>query len=596
MTRALAHRGPDGEDYRLDPPVFLGHRRLAILDLKGGHQPMTTREGRFAIVYNGEIYNQTELRKELEEKGYQFSTDHSDTETLLLGFAEFGPAVLDKLNGMWAFAIYDRQQKQLFAARDRFGKKPFYFWHRGTQLAFASELSALMCHPAGPRSISELALQKYFAYGYIPAPRTAIEGIWKLPAGFWMSFQVETGDLKVQQYWEYRSEPDPALRKPGIAAEALAEKFSGAVRRRLIADVPLGVFLSGGIDSSAVATLAKGFISELKTFTVGFEEPSFDESGDARKVAKWLNTAHFCQTLSLEKSKQLLPGIIDRLDEPLGDPSLLPTYLLCKFAREEVAVALAGDGGDELFCGYDPFRALHLAEAYSKLVPKPIHFALRLLAARLPVRHRNLSFEFKLKRTLDGLSYADRHWLPIWMGPLGPRELNDLFHQKIKPDELYSEAIEAWENCGHLDFVSRAQQFFIKLYLQDDILTKVDRASMMNGLEARCPFLDIEVVNLARRIPARLKFRNGQTKWILKKAFEPILPRAVLNRPKKGFGIPIGKWFLNDAIFELGRDRTTSARYRTAYFRKQLEEHRSRKANHRLYLWNAWLLDHWLAR
>ncbi len=596
MTRALAHRGPDGEDYRLDPPVFLGHRRLAILDLKGGHQPMTTPDGRYAIVYNGEIYNHADLRTELETKGRRFSTDHSDTETLLLGFVEHGPAVLDKLSGMWAFAIYDRQKKNLFAARDRFGKKPFYFWHRGTQLAFASELSALMFHPEGPKSLSELSLQKYFAYGYIPAPRTAIEGIWKLPAGFWMSFQVDSGELEIKQFWDYRSEPDTRLRRPEIAAEALSEALRRSVHRRLLSDVPLGVFLSGGIDSSAVAALAKQAVPDLKTFTVGFEEPSYDESRQARKVAKRLRTAHFSQTLSLEKSKELLPGIIDRLDEPLGDPSLLPTYLLCKFAREHVTVALAGDGGDELFCGYDPFKALHRAQIYAKLVPKPVHFCVRLLAARLPIGHRNLSFDFKLKQTLKGLSFPSRYWLPIWMGPLGPKELADLFHQKLDPEEIYSEAIDAWDNSNQLDLLSRTQQFFIKLYLQNDILTKVDRASMMNGLEARCPFLDYEVVELARRIPSRLKFHWGQTKWILRKALEPILPRAVLTRPKKGFGIPIGKWFLNDSMLQLSEHRHIYARYRTKYFRQRLAEHQARKSNHRLYLWNAWLLDQWLAR
>ncbi|MGA8659759.1 MAG: asparagine synthase (glutamine-hydrolyzing) [Chthoniobacterales bacterium] len=596
MTRSLAHRGPDGEDYRQDPPVYLGHRRLAILDLEGGRQPMTTQDGRYAIVFNGEIYNHQDLRKQLEAKGHLFVTDHSDTETLLIGFAALGPAVLERLNGMWSFVVYDREEKKLFGSRDRFGKKPLYYWHRGTGFAFASELSALMHHPGSPKSVSQFSLQKYFAYGYIPAPQTVIGGIWKLPAGHWFSFDLENGDLAVHQYWDYRNEPDPANSDADAVAEALAEKLERAVQRRLIADVPLGVFLSGGIDSSSVAAFARRSLPELTTFTIGFEEPSFDESRSARQVAQALGTSHYSQTLSLEKSKELLPSIIDRLDEPMGDPSLLPTYLLCKFARQHVTVALAGDGGDELFCGYDPFKALRRAQLYSKLVPKPIHFCIRLLAGQLPVGHRNLSLDFKIKQTLKGLSFPSRLWLPVWMGPLGPQELTDLFRQSVNLEDLYAEAIQIWDSSPKLDLVSRTQQFFIKLYLQDCILTKVDRASMMNSLEARCPFLDIEVVDLVRRIPAGLKFRHGQTKWILKRAVKHILSRTVVSRPKKGFGVPVGKWFQDGSILQLSELHHACAWYRGEFFQRKLSEHRARKADHRLYLWNAWLLNQWLAR
>jgi asparagine synthase (glutamine-hydrolysing) len=596
MTRALAHRGPDGEDFRVDSPVYLGHRRLAVIDPKGGRQPMATPDGRYCIVFNGEIYNFRELRKELEEDGYRFSTDHSDTETLLLGYARSREQILPRLNGMWAFVIYDRTEKVLFGARDRFGKKPLYYFHRQNDFGFASELTALLLHPNAPKSVSQISLQKYFAYGYIPAPRTVIQGIWKIPAGHWFRFDIASGNLRIQKYWDYEAEPDETITDPNLAAEELSAILATAVRRRLVSDVPLGMFLSGGIDSSATAAYAVKDIPDLKTFTIGFEEPSFDESTYAKRVADQLGTAHFVRRLSLEKSKELLPSIVDRLDEPMGDASLLPTYLLCAFAREQVTVALAGDGGDELFCGYDPFKALRRANLYAKLVPKPLHFCIRLLAGQLPVSHRNISFDFKVKRTLRGLSFPRKVWAPVWMGPLEPKELTELFHQKINTEELYSEAIEVWESCRQSDLISRTQQFFIKLYLQDCVLTKVDRASMMNGLEVRAPFLDIDVANFARKLPNHFKIRNGETKWILKKALESVLPKSILYRPKKGFGVPIGKWFLDGSILQLSDQRKTYARYRMEYFQRKLQEHRIGKADHRLYLWNGWLLNQWLAK
>ncbi|MBV9490945.1 MAG: asparagine synthase (glutamine-hydrolyzing) [Verrucomicrobia bacterium] len=594
MAGSLAHRGPDSEDFWQEPPVYLGFRRLAIIDLQGGRQPMTTGDGRFTLVFNGEIYNHRELRQSLEQKGCTFLTDHSDTEALLQAYVTWGPAVLNRLNGMFAFVVYDRESKQLFGARDRFGKKPFYYWHRGPNFAFASELSALLKHPDSPKSISSLALKKYFAYGYIPAPLAVIDGVQKLPAGHSFTLDVRSGEFKIQAYWDYV--PEPETMEPVAAADELAERLERAVRCRLISDVPLGVFLSGGIDSSAVAALGRRSAGKLKTFTVGFHDPSFDESRFARRVADLLQTEHFEQVCSLEESRALLPRIIGRLDEPMGDSSLLPTYLLCRFAREHVTVCLAGDGGDELFCGYDPFKALRRAQWYARLMPKPLHFGIMLLARRLPVSHRNLSFDFKLKQTLKGLAFPERMWLPVWMGPLGPQEITELFHEKIAPEELYSEAMAAWDRSRHLDLITRVQQFFIKLYLQDSILTKVDRASMMNSLEARCPFLDPGVVDLARRMPASFKFRQGQTKWILKKALRRLLPHDVLFRKKKGFGVPVGRWFLDGSILQASGQESMQGCFGADYFQQRLREHQARQANHRLYLWNAWLLNAWLGR
>ena len=596
MTRLLAHRGPDGEALRVDSPVYLGHRRLAVIDPEGGRQPMSTPDGRYSIVFNGEIYNFLELRNELIQKGYRFSSDHSDTETLLIGFANAREKIFDRLNGMWSCVIYDRAEGLLVGARDRFGKKPLYYYHQGRHFGFASELTSLLQHPKAPKSVSQLSLQKYFAYGYIPSPRTIIEGISKLPGGFWFQFDIRSGELRLHRYWDYLPEPSNREKDAQALADELLVHLSQAVRRRLVSDVPLGVFLSGGIDSSSVAAIAKQKISELKTFTIGFQEASFDESQYAKRMAAELKTDHHVQYLSLEKSKEVLLSIVDRLDEPLGDSSLLPTFLLCRFAREQVTVALAGDGGDELFCGYDPFKVLRRADFYSKLMPKPAHFCVRLFASQLPVSMRNISFDFKLKRTLRGLSFPQKYWAPVWMGPLEPKDIRALFHTKISLEELYSEAIEVWDSCRHLDLVTRIQKFFIKLYLQDCVLTKVDRASMMNGLEVRCPYLDYDLVEFARKLPSHWKLRNGVTKWILKRALDRVLPRQILHRPKKGFGVPIARWFKDGSILELSEKRLTSARFRAGYFERKLYEHRMGIADHRLYLWNSWLLNQWLAK
>ena len=363
-----------------------------------------------------------------------------------------------------------------------------------------------------------------------------------------------------------------------------------------MSDVPLGVFLSGGIDSSAIAALAAKHVpaGQLNTFAIGFNEPSFDESKHARLVAERLGTRHHEEILDLDKSVALLPEIVAKLDEPLGDGSLLPTYLLSRFTRQHVTVALGGDGGDELFAGYDPFRALQKAELYAKLVPRPLHEAIRLVAARLPVSHQNLSLDFKIKRTLMGLSYRPQLWNAVWMSALEPRDLAQLFREPCDEEEIYSEAIEAWDRCAQPSLVDRALQFWTNLYLQDGILAKVDRASMMNSLEARSPFLDIEFVDLARRIPWQLKLHRGQTKWILKKALAPLLPREIIERPKKGFGMPIGRW-LREGRFEFDHARTFP-HLDVAFAEQKHAAHMSGKSDERLFLWSYWLLSEWMKK
>jgi asparagine synthase (glutamine-hydrolysing) len=591
MTRALAHRGPDGEGFHIDEQarVFLGHRRLAIVDVAAGEQPMWSADGEIGVVFNGEIYNHLELRAELMRRGHRFLTDHSDTEVLVHGYREWGKELPIRLNGMFAFAVYDKRAKQFFLARDRMGEKPLYYTHKSGFFAFASELTALAEHRVTDRSLDERSLQKFFAYGYLPAPHAMLSGSAKLPAGHWLSYDIGSGTLVTRPYWQFAVEPDESLGdadEPRLIEECAA-LLTEAAKRRLMSDVPLGMFLSGGVDSSiVVASLAK-FVtaSQLKTFTIGFKEPSFDESPFARIVAKLIGTEHSERLLSIDLARTMIPSVLSRLDEPLGDASILPTCMLSAFAREKVTVALTGDGGDELFAGYDPFVALGPAELYNRLVPRWLHKGMRRLVDLMPISHANMSIDFKLRRSLMGLSYPDKLWLPVWMAPLDPKDMRELYDAPLRVEEVYDEAIEAWESSRLKPIADRALEFFTRFYLQDDILMKSDRAAMMNSLETRAVFLDNNLVEFCRRLPNRFKFRNGQRKYLLKKVAERLLPGEIVNRKKKGFGIPLAKWLReNPAPRSLGPLAGSRAEFATRAF----EQHRAGIADHRLFLW-SWM-------
>ena len=598
MTGAIGHRGPDADGFFTDEGngVFFGHRRLSIIDIAGGAQPMSTTDGNFVIIFNGEIYNYQALRQILEQKGHQFVTSHSDTEVLLHGYREWGRALPEKLNGMWAFAIYDRPKRQVFISRDRFGKKPFFYSLRKGVFAFSSELSSLKRHPSVSKEISRKYLKKYFAYGYIPSPGSIYEQVYKLPGGHNLIFDLDTGGLNIEKYWEFVLEPFESI--PDNPEEEWGEELrhliSKAVQRRMVSDVPLGIFLSGGIDSSCVAAFAASRLSpgELKTFSISFNEKSFDESAYAAMVADYLHTNHHNARLSIERSKSLLPDIVSKLDEPMGDSSLLPTYLLSQETRKQVTVALGGDGADELFAGYDPFHALSLARLYSRLFPRPIHNGIQKIIGLLPVSHRNMSLDFKLKRTLRGLDYPQNLWNPVWLGPLAPPDIAGLFGEPVDIEALYSEAIALWDQCSSGNAIDQTLQFYTRFYLQEDILVKVDRASMMNSLEVRAPFLDIELVDFVRRIPAQYKYRKGQTKYILKKALEPILPGKILYRSKKGFGIPVGQW-LKEPCFKLSPSSPATDSLSPSFIRKAYQDHLQNRSDNRAFLWNYWLLEQW---
>jgi len=598
MNQALSHRGPDDARSWCDQErgIYLAMSRLAVLDPEQGQQPMFSNDRQICVVFNGEIYNHGELRHELEKRGHRFRSLHSDTETLIYGYREWGRELPKKLNGMWAMAILDRARGSLFLSRDRFGQKPLYYTHQKGLFAFASELTSLTQHSDVQLSLSRRAMQKYFAYGFIPAPLSASEGVFKLPAGFSATLDLPKDSFRTQSYWEFVLEPEEPPENGGEDAwcEELRGLLDQAVRRRLSADVPLGVFLSGGIDSTSVSTFAARATPDqsIKTFSIGFLQKSFDESEAALAVSQTLGSEHENRMLSIENAAEILPGLVGKLDEPMGDPSLVPTFQLSQLAREHVTVALGGDGADELFCGYDPFVALKWAQIYSRWVPKPVHSAIKLLAGGLPVSHRNMSFDFKIKRSLRGLSFPQKVWLPSWLGPLDLNSLGRLFHEELDPEDVFEEAISHWDNCNQKNIVDRTIQFFVKLYLQDDILTKIDRASMMHSLEVRSPFLDVDLVDFVRRIPWTYKFRHGQRKYLLKRALQGVVPDFVLKRSKKGFGVPMGRWF-RTGVLEPSKGEGLPFLNRD-FINGMNSQHRAGKRDHRAFLWNLWVLDSWM--
>ncbi|HSS29197.1 MAG TPA: asparagine synthase (glutamine-hydrolyzing) [Usitatibacter sp.] len=596
MGRAIVHRGPDGEGLHMDRAagVHLLQRRLAIIDIAGGDQPMWNETRDVCVIFNGEIYNHPELRVELEALGHTFASDHSDTEVIVHGYEAWGEALATRLNGMFALVVYDTVRRKLFFARDRFGKKPLYYSARPGFFAFASELTGLLRHPGVERRIDRRSLQKLFAYGFIPAPGSLYETVRRLPGGHSMTVDLDRpGEPVVRKYWEFAIEPAQGIpaNAEAVWGEELRHLLAQAVRRRLMSDVPLGVFLSGGIDSSAVLAYATEALgrSAVNTFSIGFIEPTFDESEFARTAATHFGSLHHEKRLGIDEARTLTPEVLRRLDEPFADPSIVPTFQLCRFARENITVALGGDGGDELFAGYDPFKALAIARWYNALVPASMKAGIRRLADWLPVSDANMSLEFKVKRGLRGASFPEAMWNPAWLGPLEPREVAELFDEPVAAEDLYSEAIAAWEGTRAAHVVDKTLEFYTRFYLQDDILAKADRASMMVSLEVRSPFLDQDLADFARRIPHSFKYRDGTTKYLLKSALRGVVPDALLDRRKKGFGIPLTQWLRNwgDERFPRAGEIVGNREWPRA----ALAEHRAGARDHRLALWTLLALE-----
>lgn len=600
MADVLRARGPDGEGYFIDEHVALGHRRLSIIDVAGGAQPVATADGRYQFIYNGELYNYVELRKELEARGVSFRT-HSDTEVLLYALAEFGVEGLQRCAGMFAFALWDRQEKTLLLARDRLGIKPLYYAISGGDLVFGSEMKALLQHPAVSRRIAPLSVSKYLTFGYIPAPHTIFEGVHKLEAGEWLRFSAE--GCQKDKYWDIPLADNPLsdANVDELAAE-LRELLRDSVRTHLRSDVPVGVFLSGGIDSSAMVALAAGQVTrKLHTFSIGFEEASYDESAYARQVARMYDTEHHHEVLSSQRAVAMLPKVMGILDEPFADASILPTYLLSEFTAKSVKVCIGGDGGDELFAGYPSFQAHKVTEKLSFL-PTSWRDALNRWARSLPVSHGYASLEFLLSQFFKGAGVSPEIRFFLWMGPFGNEQKRAVLSQNLQQSLLrqnpYEDVLNLVKQSGLVSDFERILYLCTKLYLGEGVLQKVDRASMANSLEVRVPLLDHGVVEFAARMPSVYKLHGFKTKYLLKLAMEGLLPDNIINRRKAGFMIPLATWLKND-LRGLVEDMCSEDKLRREGMfnpvgvRRMLDEHFNNVRDHRKVIWTLLAFQLW---
>ncbi|MGB6866910.1 MAG: asparagine synthase (glutamine-hydrolyzing), partial [Candidatus Aminicenantaceae bacterium] len=543
MCSVMVHRGPDDEGYYFDNKVALGMRRLSIIDLATGHQPMPNEDKSVWVILNGEIYNFPELREELIHKGHAFATK-SDTEVIAHLYEEEGENFVSRLNGMFAIALWDKKENRLVLVRDRLGIKPLHYWQSDKTLVFSSEIKSIL-QTGYERELDFDGMSRFFTFEYIPAPQTIFKGIKKLLPGHMMV--VNDSTVQIKAYWDvtHATKTDLVADEKTIMEE-IYQRLKESVKRRLISDVPLGVFLSGGMDSSSItALMSEVAVSKIKTFSIGFKEETFNELGYAKVVADRFQTDHQEFVVESKLVRELVPKLIEYLDEPLADASIIPTYIISNLARKYVTVALAGEGGDELFAGYDTYKAYQVARFYRR-VPKLIRNGLvKNIVRMLPASGKRLSFEFKAKKFISGIDYPPEVSNFIWWGAYGPLEKEKLFavdiHEKFGED-LFAPIFFHLDNCSAEDTVSRIGYLDLKLYLQDDLLVKTDRMSMANSLEIRVPFLDHTFVEYARTIPSSLKLKGLTTKHILKKAMAPYLPPEILTRKKIGFDIPLGVW------------------------------------------------------
>jgi asparagine synthase (glutamine-hydrolysing) len=608
MTDAIRHRGPDDahthwEIDRRDgqgrsSSVALGFRRLSIIDIGGARQPMSNEDGSVWLVFNGEIYNFRELRRRLEGAGHRFATD-GDGEAILHLYEDLGTDCFSQLNGMFAVAIWDQRRSRLVLARDRIGKKPLFYAHQNDRLMFASELKCFSHVPGFKPEVDPAAIDEFLTYQYIPHPGTIWKGVNKLSPGHFATFSG--GTLRVERYWNYDPQYQTSF-SHDEAVERVQHLLEDSVRIRLQSDVPLGAFLSGGIDSSLIVALAqRNSESPIRTFSIGFPDKDFDETAFAAEVARFVGTDHTRFEVTPDGV-----SIIDKLawhyDEPFGDSSAVPTWYLAELTRKEVTVALSGDGGDELFAGYERYRALWLSRVIQRAFP--LHQVPGIsLIQRLPDSSKQRSIIRRGKRFLESLgqSPARRYltWIQIFPESLRAGLYNEDFVKRLPGDDPFEFLQRAWDRSGDRDVVTKASLADLETYLPCDLMTKVDIASMAHGLEVRAPMLDYRLVELAASLPVNMKFRGGRGKLILKDAFEKLIPSTVWTRRKMGFGVPIAGWFrgqLNPMLHDLllAPDSRIHEFFQPSALKRLINEHESMHQNHCYRLWNLLMLEKWL--
>jgi asparagine synthase (glutamine-hydrolysing) len=594
MCDLIAHRGPNGEGVYIDGPVGFGHRRLAIIDLSpGGRQPMTD-DGRLWITFNGEIYNFLELRQELEGRGHRFRSQ-SDTEVILAAYRQWGIECLQRLRGMFALAIWDNADRQLFIARDRLGKKPLHYWLDQDGLAFASEPKAFLADPGFDVRPDPVALSYYLSLQYVPAPMSAFTGVKKLPPGHYLT--VRDSQVTVERYWRLKYTPKRKLAEREAGDEMLA-RLREAVRLRLISDVPLGAFLSGGIDSGTVVALMSEF-GRVKTFSIGFEESRYNELDAARLIATRYRTDHH-EFIVRPDALSILPELVWHYNEPYGDSSAIPTFYLAQMTRQSVTVALTGDAGDENFAGYPRYQANALAARYDRL-PQVLRRVLHAGAQRLPP-HSSIRLLSRAQRFAAVLAQPREQRYAQWMmhfrGPLKAEIMTPAFAQAAAAGDPTGWLTSWYERSDAPDFIDATLDVDVNSYLPEDLLVKVDIASMAYGLEARAPFLDHEFMEFVASLPSSLKLRGAEKKYLLKRAAAPLLPPEILTRPKMGFGVPIDVWFRGE-LRDFTRDLLLSRAARTrgclqpAVVERLIDQHVAGTHSWHYLLWNLVMFEMW---
>lgn len=591
MAQALIHRGPDEEGFYQSGSVGLAHRRLSIIDLTSGQQPMESPDGQVCLVFNGEIYNYLELKTELEQKGYVFRT-RSDTEVLLTLYLHYGLEAFSKVNGMFACAFWDHHNHQLVLARDRLGEKPLFYYQDTHRFLFGSEIKAMLAYGGIERKINQAALHDYLTHSYIVGEHTMIEGIRRLPPAHLLV--VRNGQIICQPYWELKFQPTSNPLNEVEVVEQLGDRLRQAVKRQLMSDVPLGAFLSGGLDSSTVVALMAQFSDRpVQTFTVGFEESDYSELEDARIVSKYLGTEHH-EIVIKPSALDILPNLVWHLDEPFGDSSAVPTYYVCQAARQHVTVALSGDGGDEAFAGYRRYQKVSRHQQMERIPTWIRSGIIKPLTQVLPFTWPGWNYLYALGESkIKGLPYGLSIY-PYIQGKLyTPEFIRQL--QGYNPFELTEQLLQQVE---HLDPISRYQYLDTLQYLPADILTKVDRMSMANSLEVRPPLLDYTLVEYMATLPVSLKLRDNVSKYIFRKFCSQILPPSVLTKHKQGFAIPKDRWFqreLRASAEEILLDTKTLAR---GYFCKEtlkrlLQHHVTGRRDYSTWIWCLIILEMW---
>ena len=599
MTSVLTHRGPDQSGAWFDAWTALGHRRLSIIDLDSGRQPLANETGSVQVVFNGEIYNYRELRDGLQGRGHRFATQ-SDTEVIVHLYEEYGDDCLDHLRGMFALAVWDVSRRRVLLARDRMGQKPLVYRKEPGRLLFASELKALLQVPGAPRELDPISLDEFLTYQYVPHPRTMLAGYCKLPPAHKAVYL--DGQLTVQRYWRPGYEEPIRDRSREDWQEALRETLTEAVRLRLRSDVPLGAFLSGGIDSTIIAGLMQEQSNTpIHTFSIGFPVKQFDEREHARVAAKHLGTTHH-ESVVDPSALEILPRLAWHYDEPFADSSAIPTMYLSEMTRGEVTVALSGDGGDELFAGYDRYRAVNLAGRVDRL-PGPLRTLATSSAWRLlPASTRQKSLLRRGKRFAAALGKTPEQRYLDWVGIFAADRRRGLwtddFRERLGSSNAATFLMDAYAECPDRGFVTRTTCADVLTYLPCDILNKVDIASMAYSLECRSPLLDHHVVELAARMPVSQKREGRRGKTILVDTFADLLPASIQSRPKMGFGVPLDHWFRNELrplLEDILLDHTATSRgyFRPEAVRRLVDEHVSNRWDHSYRLWSLVCLEVW---